>query len=103
MKSLIEYINEGKQIDDKLAQEIVNAVLSSAKDIDINDINKELSKFDYDMEIVLHQIDGPSKKTNLDNTSALLDEIWAYVEEKYPNDENAYYSYIAENLYKFIR
>lgn len=103
MKSLKEYINEAKQIDDKLAQEIVNAVLSSTKDIDINVVDKELSKYDHDMEIVLSQIDAPSKKTNLNNISALLDEIWAYVEEKYKNDSTAYYSYIAENLPKYIK
>lgn len=103
MKSLKEYINEGKQINDKLAQEIVNAVLSSAKDIDINVVDKELSKYDYDMDIVLQQVDAPSKKTKLDNVSQLLNEIWAYVEEKYPNDSTAYYSYISENLPKFIK
>ena len=102
MKSLKEYINEGKQIDDNLASEIVNAVLSKTE-VDLNAVNDELSKYDFDMDIVLQQIDAPSKKTKLDNTSQLLDEIWSYIEEKYPNDSTAYYSYISENLYKFIR
>lgn len=102
MKSIIEYINEGKQINDKLAFEIVNAVLSKTK-VDLNVVNDELSKFNFDMGIVLQQVDAPSKRTKLDNVSQLLNEIWAYIEEKYPNDSTAYYSYISKNLYKYIR
>ena len=102
MKSLKEYINEAKQINDKLAQEIVNAVLSKTE-VDLNAVDDELSKFDFDMDIVLQQVDAPSKKTKLDNVSQLLNEIWAHVEEKYPNDSTAYYSYISENLPKFIK
>lgn len=102
MKSLKEYINEGKQINDKLAKEIVNAVLSKTE-VDLNAVDDELSKFDFDMDIILQQVDAPSKKTKLDNVSQLLNEIWAHVEEKYPNDSTAYYSYISENLPKFIR
>lgn len=101
MKDLKIYLTEGKQIDDKLASEIVKKVLNDTK-LDIKEINKEMSTYDYDMDIILKQINAPSKKSKVDNISILINSIWDYLEDNYKNESSDYYSYIVNNLDKII-
>lgn len=102
MKSLKEFILEGAKLDDKLAKTIMNNVKADNKDLDIEEIKKEMEKYDYDMNIILKTIDYPSKNTHLDKTEELLNAIWAYLEEKYPNDCSNYYDFISQKLPDFL-
>lgn len=104
MKSILEYIeniNEGKKIDDKLGQQIMDDILKVAH-LPVDQVKAEMEKYDYDMDVILKLVDSPTKKTKLDLTSNLLSFIWTYLEDKYPTDSSNYYEYIAKNLYKFL-
>ena len=102
MKSLKEFILEGAKLDDKLAKTIMDNVKADNKDLDIEEIKKEMEKYDYDMNIILKTIDYPSKNAHLDKTEELLNTIWTYLEEKYPNDCSNYYDFISQKLPDFL-
>ncbi len=101
MKSLSNYIIEGKQIDIELAKEIVQTVIND-NSIDINELKKELDKYDYDMDTVLHMIDMPNQHTKLDTASLFIDCLSGYLDDKYSYNSNDYYDFIINKLYKLL-
>lgn len=101
MKSLKEFIKEAKTIDEKLIKLIVDEVVET-NNIDVNELSKELQKYDCNMNIILKQLDSPSKKTSLDNTENFANCLWNFLEETYPNDSTNYNEYIMQNLCKLI-
>ena len=101
MKNLIEYIKEAKAIDEKLMKLIVNEVIET-NNIDTDKLSKELQKYDCNMNVILKQLDSPSKKTSLDNIENFASCLWNFLEETYPNDSTNYNEYIMQNLCKLI-
>ena len=99
MKDIITYIKESKAIDEKLMKLIVDEVIET-NNIDTDKLSKELQKYDCNMDIILKQLDSPSKKTSLDNLENFANCLWNFLEETYPNESTNYNDYIMQNLCK---
>ena len=100
MKSLVNFINESKEITMDLAKSIVSKVIKDNK-VNTEDIIKEFEKYDYDMDVISSLLNS-SKANNVKAIGELLELIWDYLEDNYSTESTSYNEYIVNNLYKFI-
>ena len=78
--------------------------MKTADNIKLEDIDAELSNYNYDMKAVLNELNTEQPQNKLDKVKEFLDIIWEYVDGQYSEKEASdIYGYISENLYKYTK